>query len=108
MEAPAKEGEKEQEAEDKCEVTEAKRRESLKDLRELKNMSEDAGWSSKMGSGDQPMGFSHMAGKGDLQRAAAGGLLVMWGPEQGSGEGSSLGEPCGWLRAAGIRFRPVL
>lgn len=73
MEAPAKEGEKEQEAEDKCEVTEAKRRESLKDLRELKNMSEDAGWSSKMGSGDQPMGFSHMAGKGDLQRAAAGG-----------------------------------
>ena len=52
MEAPAKEGEKEQEAEDKCEVTEAKRRDSLKDLRELKNMSEDAGWPSKMGSGD--------------------------------------------------------
>lgn len=117
MEAPAKEGEKEQEAEDKCEVTEAKRRESLKDLRELKNMSEDAGWSSKMGSGDQPMGFSHMAGKGDLQRAAAGGRTrnfqstASWlcgGPEQGSGEGGSLGEPCGWLRVAGIRFRPVL
>lgn len=33
MEAPAKEGRKGAEAEDKCEVTEAKRRESLKDLK---------------------------------------------------------------------------
>lgn len=48
----SKEGQKEEEAEHKCEVTEAKRRDSLKDLRELKNMSEDAGWPSKMGSGD--------------------------------------------------------
>ena len=30
------------------------------------------------------------------------------GPQQGSGEGGSLGEPCGWLKVAGIRFRPVL
>lgn len=52
MEAPAKEGKKEEEAEHKCEVMETKRRDSLKDLRELKNMSEDAGWPSKMGSGD--------------------------------------------------------
>ena len=51
MEAPAKEGKKEEEAEHKCEVMETKR-DSLKDLRELKNMSEDAGWPSKMGSGD--------------------------------------------------------
>lgn len=35
-----------------CEITEARRRKSLKDLRELKNMSKDAGWSSKMGIGD--------------------------------------------------------
>lgn len=35
-----------------CETTKARRRESLKDLGELKNMSKDAGGSSKMGTGD--------------------------------------------------------
>lgn len=70
-------------------------------------MSEDAGWSSKMGSGDQPMGFSHMAGKGDLQRAAAGGRTRNFqstasgyvGPEQGKGEGAAWGSP--WVAEGG-------
>lgn len=34
------------------EVTKARRRESLKGLRELKNMSKDAGWSSNMRTGN--------------------------------------------------------
>lgn len=54
MEAPAGVGERgrKQRENHECEVTEARRTESLKDLGELKNMSKDEGWPSKMRTGD--------------------------------------------------------